>query len=347
MMALDSTLAQFLEGEISGRRVTPDVASTIECLSRAGSELAHIISSPAPSGKTQDGLAAGVDNDLQRPLDKLAHGLFEAQLSNSPASVLISEEMKNPRELGGKSSLCIAIDPLHGSANIETNMSIGTIFSIIKIDMSAFADPIEAINSGQMLAAGFLVYGRQTNLILSCGGGVVVFSFNPTTSQFVLVKEDVCIPQGKREFAINASNYRNWDSSVRHFVDDCFSGQDGPLGADYNLRWNASLVAEAYRILILGGLFLYPGDSRPGYQNGRLRFLYEAMPMAFVIEQAGGKAIDGYERILDRKASSLHGRIPLIFGSTDRVDQVGKYFTNDPTENTRFPLFTNRSLLRN
>jgi fructose-1,6-bisphosphatase I len=261
--------------------------------------------------------------------------------------MLVSEELDGLKELNGESSLCVTIDPLHGSANIETNMSIGSIFTIIEIDKSAQSDPIDAINSGELLAAGFFVYGRQNTLTLSCGNGVSIFSFNPATSQFVLIKEHVCIPQGQKEFAINTSNYRNWDSGVRHFVDDCISGRDGPLGADYNMRWNASLVAEAYRILIRGGVFLYPGDSRQGYESGRLRFLYEAMPIAFVMEQAGGKAIDGYERILDRKVSSLHGRVPLIFGSVDMVKQAGEYFTNDPTENTRFPLFASRNLLRN
>jgi fructose-1,6-bisphosphatase I len=346
-MTLGSTLAQFLEAEVSGQRISGDVASTMECLSKASSELARIISYSAPAESTEDQSATGIDNHIQRPMDSRAHNLFEAQLSISPASALISEEMENLKELGGDSSLCVAIDPLHGSANIETNMSIGTIFSIIDIDRSALTDPIDAINSGELLAAGFFVYGRQTTLTLTCGNGVSIFSINPATSEFVLIKQKVCIPRGQREFAINTSNYRNWDGSVRHFVDDCFSGRDGPLGADYNMRWNASLVAEAYRILIRGGVFLYPADSRQGYEKGRLRLLYEAIPIAFVMEQAGGKAIDGYERILEKKVTSLHGRIPLIFGSTEMVDQIGEYFTNDPTENTRFPLFASRKLLRN
>lgn len=346
-MSLGATLAQFLDSETTGQQISGEVASTLEYISKASIELAQTLSFSLPVEKTEDEPVPGADGDLQRPTDIRAHKLFEAQLCNSPASTLVSEELDGLKELNGGSSLCVAIDPLHGSANIETNMSIGTIFSIIDIDRATPGDPIDAINCGQLRAAGFFVYGRQNTLTLSCGNGVSIFSFNPDTSQFVLIKEKVCIPQGQREFAINTSNYRNWDSNVRHFVDDCISGQDGPLGADYNMRWNASLVAEAYRILIRGGVFLYPGDSRQGYESGRLRFLYEAMPIAFVVEQAGGKAIDGYERILDRKVTSLHGRIPLIFGSTDMVHQVGEYFTNDPTESTRFPLFASRNLLRN
>jgi len=351
-MSLGATLAQFLDSETTGQRISGEVASTIEYISQASIELAQTISFTPPVEKTEDELAPGADGDPQRPLDTLAHNLFEAQLCNSPASMLVSEELDGLKELSGESSLCVTLDPLHGSANIETNMSIGTIFAVIEIDTieidkSAQSDPIDAINNGELLAAGFFVYGRQNTLTLSYGNGVSIFSFNPATSQFVLIKESVCIPQGQREFAINTSNYRNWDSGVRHFVDDCISGRDGPLGADYNMRWNASLVAEAYRILIRGGVFLYPGDSRQGYESGRLRFLYEAMPIAFIMEQAGGKAIDGYERILDRKVTSLHGRVPLIFGSIDMVKQAGEYFTNDPTENTRFPLFASRNLLRN
>jgi len=346
-MLLGATLTQFLDSDTTGGRISDEVASTIEYISKASIELAQIISFSPPLEKTEGKSAPGADGDLQRPVDVRAHNLFEAQLYNSPVSTLVSEELDGLMQLPGESSLCVAIDPLHGSANIETNMSIGTIFSIIEIDRSAPGDPIDAINNGQLLAAGFFVYGRQNTLTLSCGNGVSIFSFNPATSQFVLIKENVCIPQGQREFAINTSNYRNWDSSVRHFVDDCISGRDGPLGADYNMRWNASLVAEAYRILIRGGVFLYPGDSRQGYESGRLRFLYEAMPIAFVMEQAGGAAIDGHERILERKVTSLHGRVPLIFGSIDMVKLAGEYFTSDPAENTRFPLFASRNLLRN
>jgi fructose-1,6-bisphosphatase I len=197
------------------------------------------------------------------------------------------------------------------------------------------------------VAAGFLFYGAQTLLVLSCGEGVFSFLLDPAENRFSRAGDALTIPERCREFAINTSNYRFWDDNLRCFIDDCVAGESGPLGVDFNMRWNASLVAEAYRILRRGGVFLYPGDSRPGFENGRLRLLFEALPLAFLVEQAGGMASDGLERILDMRLASLHGRVPLIFGSCDRVREVIDYISGDALQNTRFPLFEKRSLFRN
>ena len=170
---------------------------------------------------------------------------------------------------------------------------------------------------------------------------------NPDDGHFYLDGDALKIPAGQHEFAINTSNYRFWDDSVRCFIDDCIAGESGPLGEDFNMRWNASLVAEAFRILVRGGVFLYPGDSRPGFESGRLRLLFEALPLAFIIEQAGGMASDGVARIRDMTLASLQERVPLIFGSEDRVQEVIEYVSGEAATNTRFPLFETRSLFRN
>jgi fructose-1,6-bisphosphatase I len=341
-----STLEQFLKKEIAARRVTREIAATIECLVVAGAELAESISFSPPADSSGSSKTTNSNGDKQTPLDAIAQQIFEKHLFESPASILVSEELDDVMSLPGKSSLCVAIDPLDGSTNIDTNMSIGSIFSIMEIDPAQVNDPIEAIDNATQMAAGFFVYGPQTTLALSCGSGVNIFALNPKTSEFVLVRDKLEIPKQKWEFAINTSNYRHWDSDIRHFVDDCILGQDGPLGADYNMRWNASLVAEAYRILMRGGVFLYPGDSRPGYRKGCIRLLYQAKPIAFMIEQAGGKSTDGFDRILGRSITGIHGRIPLIFGSSDSVDLVQEYFSVAPANKLCSPLFSNRNLFR-
>jgi fructose-1,6-bisphosphatase I len=346
-MVIGESLSSCLRQDINNDRVSSDVVSVIDCLALAAYELSETISfSPAAIG---DGFDIGQNSggDLQTPLDVAAQQIFEKHLSESPASMLVSEELDDFMLLPGKSSLCVAIDPLDGSSNIETNMSIGSIFSIIEVNGQELNDPVQAIDTGKQLAAGFFVYGPQTTLALCCNDGVNIFALDPGSSEFILQKHRVQIPDRKPEFAINSSNYRHWDSGIRHYVDDCISGLDGPLGADYNMRWNASLVAEAYRILTRGGVFLYPGDSRPGYQNGRIRLLYEALPVAMVIEQASGKATDGFERILDKPVTGYHNRVPLIFGSRDSVDTIEDYLSSVPSNMAPSPLFTKRTLFRN
>jgi fructose-1,6-bisphosphatase I len=341
-----SSLEQFLKKEIAARRVTHEIAATIECLVIAGIELAESISFSPPTDASGSSETTNSNDHIRTPLDAIAQRIFEKYLSKSPASILVSEELDDVMPLPGNSSLCVAIDPLDGSTNIDTNISIGSIFSIMEIDPAQVDDQVEAIDKAGQVAAGFFVYGPQTTLALSCGEGVNIFALNPKTSEFILIRSNLEIPNRKWEFAINTSNYRHWDSDIRHFVDDCILGQDGPLGADYNMRWNASLVAEAYRILMRGGVFLYPGDSRPGYRKGCIRLLYQAKPIAFMIEQAGGKSTDGFDRILDKSVSGIHCRIPLIFGSSDSVDLVQEYFSVAPANKLCSPLFSNRNLFR-
>ncbi len=196
------------------------------------------------------------------------------------------------------------------------------------------------------LAAGFIIYGPQTAFALTVGDGTRIFTLDRGTRQFILTRPAVQIPEGRREYAINASNYRHWNAAVREYVDDLVAGESGPRGQNFNMRWIASLVAEAYRVLVRGGIFLYPRDSRPDYRAGRLRLVYEAFPIAFLVEQAGGAATDGERRILDLIPESLHCRTPLIFGSADKVARVTRYHAAPPSIVGESPLFAKRGLFR-
>jgi len=343
-MASPRRLDQFLSSSAQRDPALDQLVPIVQGIASAGISLSNLISRHGLIDYVASAGSENADGDLQTPLDIVAHNIFETALSPLPVLFLASEERAEILEIDSRATYGVAIDPLDGSSNIETNMSIGTIFSVL----SGSAEDLLGQSLGdRQKAAGFLVYGPQTRLVLTCGAGTFIFLLEPDTQQFYQVGDAVTVPSKQREFAINTSNYRFWDDSVRQFIDDCIAGEDGPLGEDFNMRWNASLVAEAYRILMRGGVFLYPGDSRPGYQNGRLRLLYEALPLAFVVEQAGGMASDGNQRILESKLVSLHERIPLIFGSSDRIRDVIDYITGDAVENTRFPLFGNRGLLRN
>ncbi len=343
-MTSEIKLEQYLASMAKQADIHEDLASILLVLASTGAEFAKTISRQGRSVPLSDRVSKDADSDIHQPLKILSHGLFVDALSKLPVRYIASEISDELIEIDADATLVVAIDPLDGSSNIETNTSIGTVFSVLAADTTSLFDkPLGDIQQ----ASGFVFYGPQTRLILTCGDGTHSFVLDPEDDKFYQVDDAQMIPAGQREFAINTSNYRFWDDSVRYFIDDCIAGESGPLGEDFNMRWNASLVAEAYRILVRGGVFLYPGDSRPGYESGRLRLLYEALPLAFIIEQAGGQASDGIERILDMKLVSLHMRVPLIFGSRDRVQEVIDYISGDAVENTRFPLFENRSLFRN
>jgi fructose-1,6-bisphosphatase I len=283
------------------------------------------------------------DGDRRKPLDVFAHQLYVEALANMPLAYIVSEESEAAIEIDGNARYGVAIDPLDGSSNIETNLSIGTIFSVLESSL----DELFSVSPGErQRAAGFVCYGPQTRLILTLGEGSLVFLLDPESGEFRSAGAPLAIPSGWCEFAINVSNYRFWEPNVRHFIDDCIAGENGNLGRNFNMRWNASLVAEAFRVLARGGVFLYPGDARPGYADGRLRLLYEALPVAMIVEQAGGSASDGCKRILELPLGSLHQRVPLIFGSRDRVEEVIGYLAGTAVEATRFPLFEHRGLLR-
>jgi fructose-1,6-bisphosphatase I len=265
----------------------------------------------------------------------------------APVAIVASEEMKEPLLLDGDAPLAVAIDPLDGSSNIDANVSIGTIFSILPRLPLARDMKEHFLQPGRnQIASGFVIYGPQTSLVLALAGQTRVFILDRRTGEFRLAIEALRIAADASEYAINASNYRHWTPSVQAFIDDCVQGAEGPLQRNHNMRWIASLVAEAYRILSRGGVFLYPGDQRAGYGCGRLRLVYEASPIAFIIAQAGGAATDCSRNILDLVPDDLHARTPLVFGSANLVQLVTRYHDDPQFSAERAPLFGRRGLIR-
>jgi fructose-1,6-bisphosphatase I len=325
------------------------VATTIRLIADAGVGIAATIAE-GPLGATfaETGGTANSDGDEQRGLDILADERFLGVIADSPVALYASEELAEPVLIAPDRPLALAIDPLDGSSNIDTNISIGTIFSLRAVQGDPAVDPLASfLQPGRdQLAAGFLIYGPQTALVLTVGEGTHLFIHSRRDGVFRLARAKQQIPPKTREFAINASNYRQWDEAVRLYFDDCIKGGHGPREAEFNMRWLASLVAETYRILSRGGAFLYPGDRRRGYAQGRLRLVYEAHPIAMLVEQAGGMATDTLDPILDIAATELHQRTPLVFGSTAEVTRIGRYHSMPSQMADRAPLFGKRGLFR-
>lgn len=287
---------------------------------------------------------ANSGGDVQKDLDVLADDLFLSAIREAPVAYYASEELADPVTLYPDAPIALAIDPLDGSSNIDTNVSIGTIFSIMPSTgnpSTTFLQP-----GRKQLGAGFFIFGPQFALVLTLGSGTHVFVFSSRIGTFVQAYESLRISQEAHEFAVNASNYRHWDEAVRLYIDDCFQGTDGPRAKDFNMRWIASLVADTYRILIRGGVFLYPQDSRKGYRNGRLRLVYEANPIAMIVENAGGEATNGTATIMDLEPTDIHQRTALVFGSSREVEKIVRYHTDPSAIGSRHPLFGNRGLFR-
>ena len=322
------------------------VGEVIEAIAAASIELAGRIADGPLAGITGEAGGTNSDGDQQKDIDVLADEMMRTALHQAPVAAVLSEEVALPETLNPNGSLCVAIDPLDGSANLENNISVGTIFSIRPRGndiLSTFFEPGTA-----QCAAGFVVYGPQTTLVLGHNGRVDIFILDRRRGQFLLIRRDVRIAADTPEFAINASNRRHWHGPVRAYIDECLAGTNGDRGADFNMRWIGSLVAEAFRILMRGGVFLYPADARTGYREGRLRLLYEAHPMALIMEWAGGSATTGRRRNLELGAKTPHQRVPLIMGSVRGVRDVAAIHEGiEPMfDNSDAPLFARRGLFR-
>ncbi|MFD2236746.1 class 1 fructose-bisphosphatase [Aureimonas populi] len=317
-----------------------DTAACVGSLAAAAIELHRLIQNGGAEGGAE---ATGIGNsggDLQKALDVAADRLFVEAARRSPVSFYGSEEQDEAVPMAPAGTLALAIDPLDGSSNIETNVSIGTIFSILPAGGEhAGADTVFRQPGRRQLAAGFFVYGPQLLLVLSFGQGTATYAFRPATGRFEVLIEAMAIPETAKEFAVNASNQRHWEAPMRRYIDDCLAGKDGPRGRDFNMRWVASAVADAYRIFLRGGVYLYPGDTRKGYSSGRIRLTYEANPIAFLAENAGGAASDGLNPILDIVPEGLHQRTPVVFGSRDEVLEVARYAADPDNLGERFSAF--------
>jgi fructose-1,6-bisphosphatase I len=271
-----------------------------------------------------------VQGEVQKKLDVLSNDILLEACAAAPALVAIaSEEMDDVhpvRPLGGAGRFLLLFDPLDGSSNIEVNVSIGTIFSILPAPFTEEArDAVKAdfMQPGRnQTAAGYVIYGPQTTLVLTVGAGVHAFNLHPVTNDWVMVGERLSIPPDTKEFSINASNMRHWAPAVRTYIAHCLAGNDGPRGKNFNMRWVASMVADVHRMMVRGGVFLYPWDAREPDRPGKLRLMYEANPMAMLVEHAGGAAYDGTQRILDIEPTALHQRVAVILGSRNEVEHL-------------------------
>jgi fructose-1,6-bisphosphatase I len=282
--------------------------------------LEAVMSSPEGVGHA-DIVGENTDGDQQKALDVYAHDIFIDILENTSIAVIASEEAEKVIAMINGGTLALAMDPLDGSSNIETNAPIGTIFSILPLN-TASPDASFYCSGDDVIAAGFVAYGPRTQLYLTVGSGTQIFILDREIGEYILIKKNIQISFDTREYAINMSNLQHWFPPIRQYINDCIEGENGVRGKSFNMRWIASLVADASRIFARGGIFLYPGDNRDGYENGRLRLVYEAVPLAMLIEQAGGAASTGSSRILDIVPINIHQRTPLVFGSNNEVNIV-------------------------
>lgn len=322
------------------------IAQTIETISEACIEISALVARGPLAGELGAEQGDNADGDTQKALDLIANDLIIEAIQAAPVACLVSEELEGPFPIRKGAPLLVATDPLDGSSNIDTNVSVGTIFSILPAARDE-NDACRLLQPGtEQLAAGYVIYGPQTAMVLTVGDGSVIFTLDPRTAEFRLTAADVSVHTDTTEFAINSSNSRQWDGHIKAYVDDCLRGEEGPHGANYNMRWVASLVAECHRILSRGGIFLYPGDIRQGYATGRLRLVYECNPIAFLIEQAGGAASTGTQRVMEIQPKDIHQRVPMIFGSLHEVELVDQYYAELNPYHERPQLFGNRSLLR-
>ncbi len=344
VMTRRPTLRRSIEAFAGSDPLRLSVGRTVEALAAAAIGIADLAAHGALAGVTGQPQGKNSDGDLQNDLDVRADRLIRNALRPVAIAAFASEEAETPTIRDASAPISVAVDPLDGSSNLGANMVMGTIFSILPTPANvnaAFHQPGHA-----QLAAGFVVYGPRTALVLTLGEGVDIFTLDRTERVFKLTQAGLRIADDTPEYAINASNARHWEAPVRTYIDDCIAGREGPRGHDFNMRWIGALVAEAYRILVRGGIFLYPADAREGYGEGRLRLVYEAHPMAFLMEQAGGAASTGRARILDLAARDLHQRVPLIMGSRSKVERLERLFQSTAVAVERAPLFAHRGLFR-
>ena len=294
-----------------------------------------------------------VQGETQKKLDIISNVLMvDTLLGGGIAAALASEERDEMIVASDSGKYLILFDPLDGSSNIDVNVTVGSIFSILRappavIDSGRDVDEADFLQPGtQQLAAGYALYGPTTMLVLTVGNGVAGFTLDPNLGQFMLTHPNMKVPEDTQEFAINASNSRFWEAPVKRYVDEALAGKTGPRGKDFNMRWIASMVAEAHRILMRGGVFMYPRDTKDASKPGRLRLLYEANPVGMLIEQAGGRASTGREPMLSVKPTALHQRIGLVFGSKNEVERIERYHAEPAAYKESNPLFAERSLFR-
>lgn len=316
-----TTLANYLNADASN----PALNDVITTVTNVGKTISQLLRKGALADILGEAGNQNVQGEEQKKLDVLANDLLlEALANNAHCAGVASEELDDATPANADGSLLVLFDPLDGSSNIDINMAVGTIFSILPYQrqgqISANSDFLQAGN--QQLAAGYLLYGTSTLLALTIADNVVMFSLDPDSNDYVLIEENVQIDADTSEYAINASNYRYWQAPMQQYIDELIAGKTGVRGRDFNTRWVAAMVGDVHRILCRGGLFTYPFDTKDANKAGKLRLMYEANPMSLLVERAGGAATDAVQRILDIEPTDIHQRVPVVLGSKNEVDYV-------------------------
>ncbi len=329
------SLSRYLvEKQRTKGHITPELRLLLEVVARACKSISHAVTKGALGGVLGSAHSENVQGEVQKKLDIIANEvLIEANEWGGHLAAMASEEMEEIHVVPNRypqGEYLLLFDPLDGSSNIDVNVSIGTIFSVLKKTSSGTeVCTQDFLQSGRnQVAAGYCVYGPQTTLVLTVGDGVEMFTLDKEQGSFILTHENVQIPQETQEFAINMSNMRHWDAPVKRYVDECLAGTEGVRGKNFNMRWIASMVADVHRILTRGGVFMYPWDKREPNKPGKLRLMYEANPMSWLVEQAGGASTNGLKPILDIDPTSLHERVSVILGSKAEVDRITGYHTH-------------------
>lgn len=350
------TLTRYtIEQEHRHQDPTGDFSGLLNAVATAAKIIANQVNKGALIGALGSAGAENVQGEVQKKLDVISNEIMINQTEwAGHLAGMASEEMAEVYPIPARyrrGKYLLTFDPLDGSSNIDVNLAVGTIFSILRSPNPGVSARLEDfLQPGvQQVCAGFALYGPSTMLVLTTGSGVDGFTLDRDIGAFILTHPQMRVPEDTSEFAINSSNERFWEPPVRRYVQECLAGGTGPRGKDFNMRWVASLVADAYRILTRGGVFLYPNDSKDPDKPGRLRLMYEANPIAFLIEQAGGLASTGRDRVLEVVPDGLHQRIPLIFGSRDEVERIEQYHCHQlesSEDDFDASLFNTRSLFR-
>ncbi|MEW5754783.1 MAG: class 1 fructose-bisphosphatase [Pseudomonadota bacterium] len=330
-MSTGTSFRQYIANEQRAGRVDADLAGLLNDTLTACKQISYDLSQGALMGVLGMAGSENVQGEDQKKMDVISNEVMIAANNRSGyVAGMASEEEETAYQLPAdapRGKYLLLFDPLDGSSNIDVNISVGTIFSVLRAPAGA-KNPTDAdfLQKGtQQVCAGFVVYGQSTVLVMTLGNGTHGFTLDRNIGEFVLTQPNIKIPADTKEFAINASNMRFWEAPVKKYVDECLAGKIGTRDKDFNMRWVASMVAEVYRILTRGGIFMYPLDSKMKDKGGKLRLMYEANPMSFIVEQAGGASSTGRERIMDIQPNGLHQRVPVILGSKNEVERVVSY----------------------
>ena len=346
----------FTEFLIEARRTHPEARGDLNGVLTSIATACKAISRAVAHGSLADVLgnadATNVHGERQKKLDLIANDIFiHLNRNRGYVAGMVSEEIDEPYLLPPgcpRGKYLLLFDPLDGSSNIDVNVAVGSIFSVLRAPTpGADPDPGDFLQAGtEQVAAGYAIYGPSTMLVLTTGDGVHAFTLDPQLGEFILSHRSLKVPEETREFAINTSNSRFWEYPVQRYVGECLEGSSGGRGKDFNMRWIASLVAETHRILMRGGVFMYPRDNKDPNLPGRLRLMYECNPVALLMEQAGGSASTGYKRTLSVRPEAIHQKVGFVFGSRAEVERIERYHHEGDARDSEQPLFAQRGLFR-